>query len=52
MDPCGENGEYHTMTIDGPNFKEVISILKFSKEKTKDRLFIKINECSIKPKNS
>ena len=51
MDPCGENGEYHTMTIDGPNFKETISILNFSKEERNDRLFIKINEYSSKTKN-
>ena len=52
MDPCGENGEYHTMTIDGPNFKESIDISKFSKEKNNDRLFIKISEYSSQTKNS
>ena len=52
MDPCGENGEYHTMTIDGPIFKETIEISKFSKEKRNNRLFIKISEYSLKPKNS
>jgi len=52
MDPCGENGEYHTMTIDGPIFKETIEISKFSKEKHDNRLFIKISEYSLKPKNS
>jgi uncharacterized protein (TIGR00290 family) len=52
MDPCGENGEYHTMTIDGPTFKERIEISKFSKEKTDTRLFIKISEYCLKPKNS
>ena len=52
MDPCGENGEYHTMTIDGPIFKERIVISKFSKEKTETRLFIKISEYCLKPKNS
>lgn len=51
MDPCGENGEYHTMTIDGPNFKEKINISKYSKEKKNDRLFIKINEYSSQTKN-
>ena len=51
MDPCGENGEYHTMTIDGPNFKETIDISKFSKESHNERLFIKISEYSSKPKN-
>ena len=50
MDPCGENGEYHTMTIDGPTFKDAIEISKFTKEVRKDRLFIKIIECALKPK--
>ena len=50
MDPCGENGEYHTMTIDGPLFKEEIEISKFSKEKRNDRFFIKISEYSLKHK--
>ncbi|MDH5604490.1 MAG: diphthine--ammonia ligase [Cyclobacteriaceae bacterium] len=52
MDPCGENGEYHTMTIDGPIFKETIEISKFSKEKRDNRLFIKISEYSLKPKKN
>jgi diphthamide synthase (EF-2-diphthine--ammonia ligase) len=51
MDPCGENGEYHTMTIDGPNFKDTIKISKFSKESHTNRLFIKISEYSSTPKN-
>ena len=50
MDPCGENGEYHTMTIDGPMFNDEIEISKFSKEKINDRFFIKINEYSLKQK--
>ena len=50
MDPCGENGEYHTMTIDGPLFNDEIEISKFSKEKINDRFFIKINEYSLKQK--
>jgi diphthine-ammonia ligase len=52
MDPCGENGEYHTMTIDGPIFKEKVEISKFSKEKHNNRLFIKISESSLKNKKS
>ena len=27
VDPCGENGEFHTFVFDGPNFKEAV---KFS----------------------
>jgi len=52
VDPCGENGEYHSMTIDGPTFKEIVEISKFTKEKHDDRLFIKIKEYSLKPKNA
>jgi diphthine-ammonia ligase len=52
IDPCGENGEYHTMTIDGPIYKETIEIPKFSKQKHNNRLFIKISEASLKPKNA
>ncbi|UCC58122.1 MAG: diphthine--ammonia ligase [Candidatus Bathyarchaeum sp.] len=52
LDPCGEKGEYHTMAIDGPIFKEVIEISKFSKEKHDNRLYIKISEFALKPKSS
>jgi len=50
MDLCGEKGEYHTMVIDAPIFKEAIQVSKFSKEKENSLLFIKINEFSLKPK--
>jgi diphthine-ammonia ligase len=52
MDPCGENGEYHTMTIDGPIFKEKIEIGKFTKKQTDTRLYIEISEFCLKPKSS
>lgn len=42
IDPCGENGEYHTMVIDGPIFKEPITIAKFTNEKEGTRFFMKI----------
>jgi diphthine-ammonia ligase len=50
LDPCGEKGEYHTMTIDGPIFKQAIEFSKVSKEKKDNRLYLKIDECSLKPK--
>ena len=50
FDPCGENGEYHTMVIDGPTYKQPIEITKFSKEQSDTRLYIKINEYCLKPK--
>jgi len=43
---CGEKGEYHTMVIDSPMFKETIQILEFSKEKEGDLLFMKISKRS------
>lgn len=52
IDLCGELGEYHTMMIDGPIFKEAIEISKFSKEKQDTVLFMRISELSLKPKNS
>jgi diphthine-ammonia ligase len=52
MDPCGENGEYHTMTIDGPIFKEKIEISLFTKKQTDTRLYIEISEFCLKPENS
>ncbi len=52
LNPCGENGEYHTMVIDGPIFKETIKISKFSKEKHNNRLYIKISDFSLKPKSA
>jgi len=51
LDPCGEKGEYHTMAIDGPIFKQAIEISKFSKEKQGNRLYLKIDECSLRPKH-
>ena len=43
VDPCGENGEFHTFVFDGPIFKEPIPIVtgelvyrKYSPEKTAD----------------
>ena len=42
MDPCGENGEYHTMVIDGPIFKETIRLPEFTKQKTGSRFFMKV----------
>lgn len=44
IDPCGENGEYHTMVIDGPMFKQSIKIPNFTKEQANSRFFMKIKE--------
>ena len=28
IDPCGENGEYHTLVVDGPLFKQSVELLE------------------------
>ena len=52
IDLCGEFGEYHTMIIDGPIFKETIEISKFTKEKHNNALFMRISEATLKPKTN
>jgi uncharacterized protein (TIGR00290 family) len=51
IDLCGENGEYHTMVVDGPVFKEIITISSFSIERRDKVMFLKINQCSLKRKD-
>ncbi|MFA5571972.1 MAG: diphthine--ammonia ligase [Candidatus Bathyarchaeia archaeon] len=31
VDPCGENGEYHTVVIDGPNFNQKVDLQETGK---------------------
>lgn len=51
IDLCGERGEYHTMIIDAPIFKEVIQIYKFSKEKKDSLLFMKPTQFFLRSKH-
>ena len=44
IDPCGENGEYHTMVIDGPIFKKPVKIPRFTREKSETRHYMKVTE--------
>lgn len=46
VDPCGENGEFHTFVYDGPNFKEPVSFeigdiieKRYAPSKTEDDCF-------------
>ncbi|MEM2439796.1 MAG: diphthine--ammonia ligase [Candidatus Bathyarchaeia archaeon] len=50
IDPCGERGEYHTMVIDAPMFKEAIEILEFKKEMLGSSYILKPVRFSLKPK--
>jgi uncharacterized protein (TIGR00290 family) len=52
MDPCGEFGEYHTMLIDAPMFKDAIEISKFKKEQKNSVFLLKPIKFFLKTKNS
>src|SRR3990170_6589832 len=52
IDACGEKGEYHTMVIDTPIFKEVIQISKFSKEKKNSLFFMTPTQFFLRPKTN
>ena len=42
IDPCGENGEFHTFVYDGPIFKEKVEFNKGGKTMQNDRWFLEI----------
>lgn len=42
MDLCGEEGEYHTMVVDGPQFKQGINILSYSTAVSGELAYMKI----------
>ena len=53
--PCGENGEFHTLVIDGPLFKKKIEILESKIEETDTGKFgkkwiLNIKKWRLKPK--
>lgn len=51
MDICGEQGEYHTLAIDGPIFKKSISINSYSKHKKGDIMYLDIGGVTLKEKH-
>ena len=42
IDPCGENGEFHTFVYDGPPFKEKVKFNKGKKTLQNDRWFLEV----------
>lgn len=42
-DPCGENGEYHTLVTDGPIFNHKISVITGEVSKDAGHLFIAVS---------
>jgi len=52
VDPCGENGEFHTFVTDGPLFKNRIEILESEKVKLNGNGRLVIKRFEVKPKGS
>jgi len=47
LDVCGENGEYHTLALDGPIFQKSIRIDKYSKEAKDSLIYMDIQKVSV-----
>ena len=50
LDICGENGEYHTLVLDGPLFKKNIQIESFSKCRVDSLIYIDIKKIFLRDK--
>ncbi|MCW4044692.1 MAG: diphthine--ammonia ligase [Candidatus Bathyarchaeota archaeon] len=50
VDPCGENGEFHTFVTDGPNFKNRIDILESEKTTLNGYGRLEIKSFKVEPK--
>lgn len=50
VDPCGENGEFHTFVTDGPNFKNRIDILESEKTTLNGYGRLEIKRFKVEPK--
>lgn len=51
VDPCGENGEFHSLVLNGPIFKKRISVDKSKKILIKGFWFLDIQKYSLVDKN-
>ena len=50
IDACGENGEYHTLVVDGPIFKQRINIRESRKVLRQGYWFLDIQDYQLTPK--
>jgi uncharacterized protein (TIGR00290 family) len=51
VDPCGENGEYHSVVIDGPLFKQKIALEQTAKVLRSGYWFLDIQQYSLQNKS-
>lgn len=47
LDLCGEEGEYHTLVTDGPQFTRAVEILSYSERKTDSLAYMEIHESKL-----
>ncbi|MCW4031041.1 MAG: diphthine--ammonia ligase [Candidatus Bathyarchaeota archaeon] len=52
VDPCGENGEFHTFVIDGPLFKKRIEIIETEKVKLNGNGRLVVKRFEVRSKRS
>lgn len=53
IDPCGENGEFHTIVIDGPMFKQSIQLIETKKHKLESGYgFLEIKQFKVNKKDA
>lgn len=50
LDVCGEQGEYHTLVVDGPLFKKSIHIIDYSKRVKDSLMYINIQKVALQEK--
>jgi len=51
IDPCGENGEFHTFVYDGPIFQKIIEITGYQKVHRNGYWFMEVSEFYLKEKS-
>jgi uncharacterized protein (TIGR00290 family) len=50
IDPCGENGEFHTFVLDGPIFKKRLKITRSEATKREGLWFLDVKEFAVEEK--
>jgi len=50
LDICGEQGEYHTLVLDGPPFKKSMHIAAYNKRAKDSLMYIDIQKVSLQEK--
>lgn len=50
IDPCGENGEFHTFVLDGPMFKKRLKIVRSEATKRGGLWFLDVKEFAVEEK--